>query len=159
MRGVLRASIRLARPGDLTAIARIHVASVRGLCRTHYAPGQLERWVRQGPRLYEWMLRSSTVFVAERGGVVVGFAAVALARREVRAVYVHPRVAGLGVGPRLLQRCERTARAFGIRVLRLSAALNAVRFYERFGWARSAAGRSPHGLPCIHMRKLLRPRV
>lgn len=147
-------SIRLARPSDLAAIARVHAASVRGLCAAHYPPQAIEQWLAPSPGLYVRMLRSSTVYVAERSGVVVAFAAVRLATREVRAVYVAPDEAGGGLGQRLLLRLERVARALGIHELRLAATLNAVGFYERHGWRRDPRP-SPARQRCVAMRKRL----
>lgn len=150
-------SIRQARVSDLTAIARVHAASVRGLCAGHYRAQEIEEWLAPSPGLYARMLKSSTVFVAERSGEVVGFAAVRLATREVRAMYVTPGAAGKGIGLRLMLRLERVARALGIRELRLVATLNAVGFYERLGWRRAPDDDSrPRRRRCVAMRKRLR---
>lgn len=147
-------SIRLARPADLAAIATVHTASVRHLCAGHYSPQAIDQWLAPNSGLYERMLRSSTVFVAERAGEVVAFAAVRLATREVRALYVRPDAKGGGLGLRLMQRLERVARAFGMVELRLWATLNAVGFYERLGWRRDArqGGKRPPQR-CVAMRK------
>lgn len=152
---VVRTSIRLARPTDLGAIARVHEASVRELCRGHYEPREIAEWLAPNPGMFVRLLRQATVYVATRGGAVVGFAAVAVARREIRAVYVDPGAAGGGLGVRLLQRAERVARALGVRELRLAATLNAVGFYERCGWIRDEAGAIPRSRRCVPMRKRL----
>jgi putative acetyltransferase len=149
-------SIRLARASDVAAIATVHAASVRGLCARHYRRREIEQWLAPNPGLYARMLRTSTVFVAEASGQVVGFAAVRLASREVRALYIVPGAAGGGLGLRLMLRIERMARAYGLRELHLSATLNAVAFYERLGWRRD-----PHDdtaspeRRCVSMRKRL----
>ncbi|MBZ5709085.1 GNAT family N-acetyltransferase [Nannocystis pusilla] len=149
-------SIRLARSADLAAIAMVHAASVRALCAGHYSPQTIEQWLAPSPGLYDRMLRSSTVYVAERAGRVVAFAAVRLATREVRAMYVSPGVTGGGLGLRLMRRVERVARAVGIAELRLAATLNAVGFYERLGWRRdSARGGKRPAQRCVPMRKRL----
>lgn len=155
-RGVVSPSIRLAKAADLPGIARVHAASVRGLCAGHYRRGEIDAWLAPGPGLYARLLKSSTVFVAEMAGEVVGFAAVRLATREVPALYVAPSAAGAGLGLRLLRRVERVARAVGIRELRLSATLNAVAFYERSGWRREAEAVGGRGHRCVPMRKRLR---
>jgi putative acetyltransferase len=153
-------SIRLARASDLVPIAEVHVASIRGLCARHYPRTVIEQWLSPGPGLYERLLRSSTVFVAERAGEVVGFAAVRLATHEVRAVYVMPGAAGGGLGLRLMQRLERIARAVGLRELRLAATLNAVPFYEHLGWRRHGdEDLVRSGGRCVPMRKRLRRSV
>lgn len=153
----MKLSLRLARVHDVPAMARVHVAAVAHLCRTHYRPAELARWTNQGPSLYTALVRSATVVVAERNGVVVGFAAVSLATGVVRAVYVHPGHAGGGVGARLLARIERSARVYGVRRLTLEATLNATAFYGRAGYRPLARTRSGLGLKCVRMAKLLRP--
>ena len=86
-------------------------------------------------------------------GELVGFAAVSIARREVRAVYVDPSAAGAGVGARLLQRVERFARALAVPTLHLAATLNAVGFYERHGWTLDEVSIHPSMYRCVPMRK------
>lgn len=44
---VTRLSIRLANPGDVPAMARVHVAAVAQLCRSHYGPEELARWTNR----------------------------------------------------------------------------------------------------------------
>lgn len=151
----MRTSIRLARPGDLGAIARVHAAAIRELCREHYEPREIADWLAPNPGMFVRLLRHATVFVAIHDGDVVGFAAVAVGRREVRAVYVDPCAAGGGLGGRLLQRAERIARALGVRELHLAATLNAVGFYERQGWTRDETGKPPPGRRCVPMKKRL----
>lgn len=150
-----RVSIRLANAGDLAAMARVHLASVRVLCSGHYGREEIERWTTVDPGLYARLLRSATVYVAARSGVVVGFAALSVARREIRAVYVDPAAAGGGVGGRLLTRLERLARALGVRELHLAATLNAVAFYERHGWALDEAHPALANHRCVPMYKRL----
>lgn len=148
-----RVSVRQARDGDIAALARIHQASVRGLCRRHYEPAEIERWTTVDPGLYARLLRDATVFVATLDGEPVGFAAVSLARREVRAIYVAPAAAGAGIGARLLMRIERLARALGISWLQLAATLNAVGFYERHGWTLDKDCHAPRNYRCVAMKK------
>lgn len=148
-----RVSIRLAKTGDLAALARVHQTSVRSLCGGHYERREIEQWTAVDPGLYARLLRESTVFVATRAGAIVGFASVSIARREVRAIYVAPASAGGGVGGRLLQRVERLARALGVRELHLVATLNAVSFYERHGWTIDEAYPRPSSYRCVPMCK------
>lgn len=152
---MVRLSIRLASACDVPAMARVHIAAVRTMCRKHYRSDELTRWIRQGPGLYSGLVRSSTVVVAELDGVVVGFAAASLASGYVRAVYVAPGHAGAGVGRRLLARIERTARVFGVRRLVVDASLNAAEFYERSGYRTQGRRRTGLGLACIRMVKRL----
>lgn len=129
---------------------------MRALCAGHYSQQAIEQWLAPSPGLYDRLLRSSTVYVAERAGRVLAFAAVRLATREVRAMYVSPGATGDGLGLRLMRRMERVARALGIAELRLSATLNAVGFYERMGWRREPVRAGKRPAPrCVAMRKRL----
>lgn len=148
-------TIRLARACDIPALARVHVAAVRALCRSHYRERELARWVDQGPGLYAGLVRSATVVVAELDGAVVGFGAASLVKGYVRAVYVAPGHAGAGIGGRLLARLERAARVLGVRRLRLEATLNAEAFYMRAGYRSLGRGRTALGLGCVRMVKSL----
>lgn len=152
---MVRLSIRMASACDVPAMARVHVAAVRALCRTHYRAHELSRWISQGPGLYSGLMRSATVMVAEQGGAIVGFAAASLANGYVRAVYVAPGAAGSGVGGRLLARLERAARVFGVRRLKVDATLNAAGFYERAGYRKVGRRTTGLGLGCIRMVKVL----
>ncbi len=150
----MRTSIRLARAADQEAIARVHVTSTRTLCARAYRPAELARWLSVDPGLYRRLLETTTVFVATQRREVVGFVAVSLAGREIRALYVDPRCAGQGVGAQLLGRAERSARAFGLREICLAATLNAVTFYKRYGW--ESVAEIPGIKPCrIRMEKKL----
>lgn len=134
-------------------MAQVHQTSVRGLCKEHYDRAEIERWTAVDPGLYARLMRDTTVFVATRAGVIVGFAAVSIARREIRAIYVAPAAAGGGIGGLLLKRVERLARALGVRELHLAATLNAVTFYEREGWSLDEGYPVPSTHRCVPMCK------
>ncbi len=141
-----RVRIRRARLGDAAALARVQRASVRGLARGAYTERQIALWTRLGPLYYAWALGAGgeLAFVAERGGRVVGFAALLARRRaEVTAVFVRPADAGRGVGSALLARVEAEARRRGIRRLVVKASLNGAPFYRARGYARPRPIRVP----------------
>lgn len=142
----LAVRIRRARLGDAAALARVQRASVRGLARGTYTDRQIALWTRLGPIYYAWALSAGgeIAFVAERGGRVVGFAALlARPRAEVTAVFVRPAAAGRGVGSALLARVESEARRRGIRRVAVKASLNGAQFYKARGYARARAIRVP----------------
>jgi putative acetyltransferase len=97
--------------------------------------------------------------VATDGAAVVGFGQLNQGTGEVDAVYVLPERQGEGIGRLLLAELEANARARGIRVLELSATLNAVPFYVQAGYGRPhvAVHRLPTGveLECVRMAKEL----
>ena len=144
--GAARVRIRRARIGDAAALSRVQRASVRGLARGAYTERQISQWTRLGPLYYRWALGvgGEIAFLAERGGRVVGFAAlVAGPAAEVTAVFVRPAAAGRGVGSALLARVEAEARRRGIRRLVVKASLNGVPFYRARGYDRPRPIRVP----------------
>ena len=80
-------TIRLAGPEDNVAISRVHQASIRGLCSTHYEPQQIEVWAsRHTPEFYARVLDSHELFVAERDGTVVAFGQLDLENGTISSV-------------------------------------------------------------------------
>jgi N-acetylglutamate synthase-like GNAT family acetyltransferase len=126
-------TIRRARQEDKEAVWRVHGRAIREACASHYPPEVIETWAgRLRPEKYAEAIDRHDFFVAEEDGAVVGFGELGREAGEVQGLYVSP--AGRGVGRRLLRRLEETARACGLKSLRLTSSLNAVRFYERAGF-------------------------
>ena len=153
-------TVRRARREDNEAIGRMHVASIRELCREHYSPDQIEAWA--APRqadFYVEAIERKEFYVAEDDEGIIGFGTLNRTGGEVEAVYVHPKAAGRGVGRELLSTLERCARELGLRSLRLCASLNAVPFYERADYLRQqdTSHRLASGveIPCVLMLKEL----
>jgi putative acetyltransferase len=138
-------SIRRARPGDAEAIRAVHLASIRGLGGESYDPEQVEAWAHdRDPADYPIENPETTVFVAERGGSIVGFGWLSTepggdfegpADGKITAIYVHPAVARQGIGTTLVQALETRARELGLDSLGLWASLNAVPFYADHGFS------------------------
>jgi putative acetyltransferase len=154
------AFVRRATAEDIGAVERVHAEAVRAFCAPHYGAAEIEAWTAPRPRRhYEDAIREVEFYVAEEDGRVVGFARLNPATGEVEAVYVGPAVARRGVGLSLLRAVEGRARAHGLTRLHLCAALNAVPFYERGGYARGelTAHRLPGGveIACVSMTKEL----
>lgn len=156
------AGIRRARPEDAPGIHVAHTSAIRVLCRTHYAPDDVEAWAgRAAPAGHLDGIAHRDVVVAEAGGRIVGFGDFDAGEREVRAVYVHPDVAGTGIGRELLGVLENTARLRGVAEVRLDASRNAEGFYRDAGWRREGDTRHvfPGGrdIACVRMTKALAP--
>ncbi|MBW3661260.1 MAG: GNAT family N-acetyltransferase [Gemmatimonadetes bacterium] len=109
--------------------------SVRALAVGHYAPPQIEAWADASEE-EGWIEPEElpNVWVAQIGVSLVGFAELDPQAGEVRMVFVEPTVADRGIGTRLLRRVEREAADRGIDRLSLRSSLNAVPFFERFGY-------------------------
>lgn len=156
----VRLLIRRARPEDARALRDVRAASIRGLCAAAYGTSQIRAWAgNRRVRPYRRVIEEGKedVFVALRGRIVAGFAS--LEGDKVRTAYVHPRFAGRGVGGSLLGTLERLARRRGRRRLVLDSTLNAVGFYERFGFRRGQRGsHNVDGarITCVRMIKRLK---
>lgn len=128
--------VRRAREEDLPAVEEVHRTSIVELCSAAYSPEQIQQWVTgRLPGRHAKLLAERRMFVCERAGVVVGFGVLDVESSRVFAVYVSPTAVLGGVGRCLLAAMEEHAREAGIVRLELHATLNAVRFYERAGYA------------------------
>jgi putative acetyltransferase len=140
-------TIRLATAADAEAICHVHQRAIRLSCGEAYSPAVVIPWAEaRRPAMYLQTMRDETMFVAVRAGSVVGFCCVL--GNELRGLYVDPET-GRGTGSALLQRAEAVALAGQPAEVRVTATLNAVRFYERQGYQRlhPATVRRPHRAP------------
>ncbi len=139
-------SIRRAREADAEAIRDVHLASIGGLGGEQYTEEQVAAWAHdRDPAAYPISGEDTTIFVAERGGSIVGFGWLSTGTAEefeavvdgkVTAIYVHPAFARQGIGTTLYQALETRARERGLGSLGLWASLNAVPFYESHGYSK-----------------------
>src|SRR5262245_53593524 len=124
--------IRAAALADAQRIHELHLSSVRTLCAPHYEPHAVDGWLnKRSPKAYLRSIESSAIFVAEMDSKIVGFGESTAG--EVLAVFVDPGYAGRGIGTALLRHALRFAQAEQNPV-RVESTLNAVPFYERFGF-------------------------
>jgi GNAT superfamily N-acetyltransferase len=104
-------------------------------------------------------MREFEFFVAEEERVL-GFFILNLKGAELNALYLHPDAIGRGVGRRLFEYAERLALQSSVSELKLKSTLNAVVFYEAFGFrrVRESVHINPSGaeLPCVEMTKALK---
>lgn len=144
--------IRAAKPTDAALIHELHLASVRQLCASSYSSALIDAWLAgRSPDGYRPGIDRGQTFVAESDLDVVGFCEAAAG--EIRAVFVHPRWAGRGIGAMLLSQALRVARVDRAAV-RLESTLNAVAFYEHYGLrevARGSARRNGVDVPIVVM--------
>jgi putative acetyltransferase len=145
--------IRSAAPGDAQRIHELHVAAVRALCAPHYAPEIVEGWLaNRSAHGYLRGINSGTVVVAELDSRVVGFGEGVPGK--VVAVFVDPVFVNRGIGSALLEHTLRLAREEHRGPVRLKYTLNAVGFYERFGFyqvERSVVRRNHVEVPVVVM--------
>lgn len=136
--------VRVATGADAEAIERIRIRGWQTAYRHVFPPEELDRlevdWSRWAARLDD-PGSTSTTFVAERDGRVLGFATVGPSRDEpgageLYAIYVDPDTWSSGIGRALIEHAEgRLAEEHDVLMLWVLADNpRARRFYERAGW-------------------------
>ncbi|MEM6794976.1 MAG: GNAT family N-acetyltransferase [Acidobacteriota bacterium] len=149
-------SLRAANPEDIPALRELIAVSAHGLSVGDYTREQVDGALGDAFGVDRQLIEDRTYFVIERAGELVAcggwsfrktlFGADTRARREpekldpardaakVRAFFVHPAHARLGLGTRLLEHCEQAARRAGFRRTELMSTLPGRRLYSRFGY-------------------------
>lgn len=153
-------NIRTATITDTERIAITHRASIEVLCSGCYSARDIAGWVDiLSPGIYENAINEKVMIVAEEGNEIIGLGILDLERKEIGAIYIHPRVKGMGIGKRLLSELEATASENNLDGLTLYSTLNAHGFYKHHGY--SGEEKTFHELPngmkleCIQMHKTL----
>jgi len=109
-------------------------------------------------------IRAPSVWVAERGGEILGVLRGGrvdhLGRTVLSSLFVSGKHHRQGIGRALVERFEREYLAKGVRVFKLSATLYAVPFYLSTGYKKSTGVRSmssfdESGLPYQPMKKVV----
>jgi putative acetyltransferase len=122
-------------PADVPLLADIFRASVEGLTGEDYSERQQEAWASAAAdeEVFGAKLAKGLTLVATLEGSPVGFIALAGAER-IDMLYVHPAVAGQGVGALLCDAVEKLAAARGTPRLIADASDSARSFFERRGF-------------------------
>lgn len=130
--------LRVATLEDVPGMIDVHYASVHGISPEHYSEEILRAWSpvpddRRKAWLSGVIAAPSTVsYVAVSSDEeVLGFCFAIPETGELKALYVHPKVSGCGLGKSLL---EHHCRARGLAELTLNASLNAEPFYRNNGY-------------------------
>ncbi|WP_101756718.1 GNAT family N-acetyltransferase [Oceanicoccus sp. KOV_DT_Chl] len=135
------------RPGvetDLDALAEIFQQSIQQLCRHDYDAGVIELWSNSVPasaRLKAIVAGSLWVAEIESVELEPKVCAYMVAQPgELVALFVHPSVAGTGIGQALGELAIRLAAVGADNGISVEATLNAVNFYEKLGFVRVSCG-------------------
>ncbi len=140
--------VRLARPGDEMAVARVHVRSWRAAYWDLLDRSMLARMRPESrAQRYTFATRSPQqprTLVAEEDGEIVGFATVSPSHDpdvpgwgELNALYVDPDLWGAGVGRTLIAAARERLKVQGFQdavLWVLEGNAKAERFYRRDGW-------------------------
>jgi GNAT superfamily N-acetyltransferase len=145
--------IRKAMREDAPRLHELHTMSVRTLCSGHYAPEVIDGWLlNRRPEGYLPPIDRGDIFIAEHGSTIVGFGEAVPG--AIIAVYVDPTAVKRRVGSAIMHHALEIARGERMGPVRLEATLNAVGFYQRFGFheaGRSSVCRGQIAVPCVVM--------
>ena len=173
----------MASTTDVEAIRELIADSVRGLAKGIYSDAQIELSIGSVFGVDHQLIEDGTYFVAELAGRIVGCGG--WSRRQtlfgasdysesrdstpldpanqparIRAFFVHPDAARMGIGRAILRRCEAEALASGFTAAEMMATLPGVPLYEACGYEKHEY--QDVNLPdretivCVRMSKRLR---
>jgi len=145
----------------------VHFAAVHETAASFYQPEVLDSWSKQPDEARYQYVRAAIasdeeiILVAQDASGVVGFGSIVPSLRELRAVYVHPKVGRRGIGSQILAQLERLALDRGLLELQMNASTNAEAFYNHAGYESVERGahrlRNGREMACIRMKKELTP--
>jgi putative acetyltransferase len=154
---------------DHSQVRYLHARAMRSQCGDALSDGELAAFLAfvDSPD-YSDLLRAEEVHGAFVDGQLVGTASW-LANGDdgetarVASVFVHPMFARIGIGGHLLAAVEARAVQSGFDQLGASATINAVPFFERYGYAEASRGVKAFGpgcwLPVAFLRKRAARRI
>lgn len=133
-------------PNDASVLAEIFRASIEGLAADDYSESQVDAWLGtlDDEERFAARLGASLTLVATMNGSPVGFASLD-ERGHIDFAYVHPAVAGKGVGTMLVGALEKLAAARGMKKLTVEASDNALDFFRRHGFSAMQRNSAPLG--------------
>lgn len=128
-------ALRPMLPADVPLLAEIFRTSIEELTADDYSSTQQDAWVATADDedTFGERLGNQLTLLATMEGSPVGFASLAGAE-QIDMLYVHPAVAGQGVGSMLVDALEKLTSARGAAKLSVDASDTARRFFERRGY-------------------------
>jgi putative acetyltransferase len=129
------AGLRPFLPADTPLLAEIFRASISELTAEDYSEAQQAAWMAFAGDEEEFgrRLAGELTLVATIDGEAVGFAALK-GNDLIDMLYIHPAVAGQGIGAQLVDALEKLAAARGATKLSADASDTALGFFERRGY-------------------------
>jgi putative acetyltransferase len=128
-------ALRPMLPADAGLLAQIFQASVEDLTGEDYNEAQQAAWASAADDVaaFAERLAGQLTLVATMNGSVIGFVSLAGAD-TIDMLYVHPAVAGQGVGAMLMDAVEKITSARGAAKLFVDASDTARGFFEKRGY-------------------------
>jgi putative acetyltransferase len=150
---------------DARTFLEVHHAAVRGIAAEDYPPEVVEVWapIPVTEKSVERFLTNpdgEIRLVAEIDGRIVGIGCLVVANCELRACYVAPEAARIGVGSALVREIERIARDHGLDYLQMDSSVTAEPFYLHHGYSVRERGehtlKPGRSMACVKMAKVLK---
>ncbi len=128
-------TIRRYRPDEAEEIWRLYYDTTHRINGREYTKDQVERWAPGQMDMTEWTerLRQKNPFVADREGVIVGFAELEN-HGAIDRFYCHHLFQRQGIGTLLFQAVEAEARRTGTRSLHAEVSTTAKAFFLAKGF-------------------------
>ncbi len=164
-----RFSLRIATAEDVAGIRELIDASVRGLQADDYSPAQIDASLKTVFTLDSQLIQDGTYWVAfSENGEMAGCGGwskrktlyggdhqmetiqpalldPAVDAAKVRAIFVHPRFARMGLGSKLLAAAEEAARHAGFHRFEMGSTLTGIALYTQKGYREVERVRVPVG--------------
>jgi putative acetyltransferase len=134
-RSMPKPGLRPFLPADVPMLAAIFVAAIQELTGDDYSEAQQEAWaaVAEEEAAFGEKLASELTLIATVQNAPVGFASLR-GNDHIDMLYVHPSVAGQGVGAMLCDALEKLGGARGAKTLSVDASDNALDFFRKRGY-------------------------
>jgi putative acetyltransferase len=128
-------ALRPMLPADIPLLAEIFRASIEELTADDYSTAQQDAWTAAADDqdTFGARLANQLTLIATLEGSPVGFVSLA-GKEQIDMLYVHPAVAGQGVGTMLVDALETLAASRGTAKLQADASDTAKPFFERRGY-------------------------
>jgi putative acetyltransferase len=130
-----KAALRPFLPADTSILAAIFVAAIQDLTGDDYSEAQQQAWAAaaEDEDTFGQKLASELTLIATLQNSPVGFASLK-GPDHIEMLYVHPSVAGQGVGAMLCDALEKLAGARGAKNLTVDASDSASDFFKKRGY-------------------------
>ena len=132
---------------DTPMLAQIFVAAIQQLTGDDYSEAQQEAWAEaaEDEEAFGKKLAGELTLIATMQNSPVGFASLK-GNETIDMLYVHPSVAGQGVGAMLVDALEKLAGARGAKALSVDASDTALEFFKKRGYVARQRNSVPrHG--------------
>ena len=156
-----RPALRPYLASDAPMLAQIFVAAIQELTGDDYSEAQQQAWATaaEDEDAFGKKLAGELTLIATMQNSPIGFASLKGAD-HIDMLYVHPSMAGQGVGAMLINALEKLAGGRGAKALSVDASDNAIDFFKKHGYVarqRNSVPRQGEWLANTTMQKQLVP--